>query len=300
LSPGQVIHYTVTVTQQGSAEADATFTDDLSDVLDDATYNDDVTASIGTPTVSGDILTWSGKLPVGGDAVVTYSVTVHGAGDLPGSNDDLQNPVTSPGCEVVDGATVGCSTDHLVGWFTYYKTADPASGTAVSPGQNIAYTIAIIQHGTAALKNASVTDDMSDVLDDASYNDDVRATSGEASVAAPTLSWSGDLAVGQTVKVSYTVTVHGAAALTGSNDELVNPVTSTDKRGSCDKSEGCKTDHRVDLASHPASLEVGSSGLGSLAHTGSDLEGLLVSAGVLFAVGAMLLVLVMRRRRWDT
>ncbi|MBK9159231.1 MAG: hypothetical protein IPM11_14195 [Micropruina sp.] len=58
----------------------ASFTDDLSAVLDDASYNADAVASAGTVSVSGSILSWSGDLaypplPV----TITYSVTVKGS-----------------------------------------------------------------------------------------------------------------------------------------------------------------------------------------------------------------------------
>lgn len=106
---GDTVTYTVTVTQEGPVAADAVFTDDLSDVLDDAAYNRDVTSSIGKATVKGNTLSWAGTIPVDKVATITYSVTVDDdvAGDA-----ELLNVVTSPGCEVVDGATPYCNTEH--------------------------------------------------------------------------------------------------------------------------------------------------------------------------------------------
>lgn len=105
---GDTVTYTVKVTQEGAAEAEAVFTDDLSDVLDDATYNRDVKASIGTARVSGSNLSWSGTIPVGEVATITYSVTVDDDVDT----GELLNVVSSPGCEVVDGKTPYCTTEH--------------------------------------------------------------------------------------------------------------------------------------------------------------------------------------------
>ncbi|HZE39438.1 MAG TPA: hypothetical protein VE172_11580 [Stackebrandtia sp.] len=75
--PGQKVKYTVTVTNSGGADYTtddpASFTDDLSDVLDDAKYNGDAS---GGATVSDDTLSWSGALAAGASKKITYSVTV--------------------------------------------------------------------------------------------------------------------------------------------------------------------------------------------------------------------------------
>jgi fimbrial isopeptide formation D2 family protein/LPXTG-motif cell wall-anchored protein len=236
-----VIHYTVTVTQQGSAAAAATLSDDLSDVLDDANYNGDVNASIGAATVTGNTLAWSGTVPVGQVATITYSVTVHDiAGLEAGGNKNLTNPVTSPGCEVVDGKTPHCVTDHPVGYYLYSKVADPATTTAVTTGDKVTYTVTITQQGQAAVQAAMVQDDLSKVLDDASYNNDVKASSGTVSVVGTTLKWDGDLAVGQKVTITYSVTVNGQG-----DSKLANVVTTTDQRGHCETEGGCQTEHPI-------------------------------------------------------
>lgn len=111
VSVGDTIEYTITVTQQGSSPADAVFTDHLSDVLDDSAFGNDVEADIGTAEYDAatQTIAWSGTIPVGEVATITYSVTVNAVGD---GNDDLVNPVTSPGCVVIDGQTPYCITDH--------------------------------------------------------------------------------------------------------------------------------------------------------------------------------------------
>jgi uncharacterized repeat protein (TIGR01451 family)/fimbrial isopeptide formation D2 family protein len=241
VGPGQVIHYTVTVTQQGSAAAAATLSDDLSDVLDDAKYNGDVNASIGTATVTGNTLAWSGTVPVGQVATITYSVTVHDiAGLEAGGNKHLSNPVTSPGCEVVAGKTPHCVTEHPVGYYLYSKVADPATTTAVTIGDKVTYTVTIIQQGQGAVPGASIQDDLSKVLDDASYNNDVKASSGIVSLIGTTLNWDGDLAVGQKVTIIYSATVNGQG-----DSKLANVVTTTDHRGRCQTEGGCQTEHPI-------------------------------------------------------
>ena len=45
------------------------------------------------------------------------------------------------------------------------------------------------------------------MLSDASYNSDASATAGSVSFASPDLTWTGDLAVGATATVTFSVTV---------------------------------------------------------------------------------------------
>ena len=85
---GETVTYTVKVSNVGPGDYTddhpATFTDDLSDVLDDADYvTDSVDASTGTPTVSVDDkkLSWTGALASGEEATITYQVTYNGEGD---------------------------------------------------------------------------------------------------------------------------------------------------------------------------------------------------------------------------
>jgi uncharacterized repeat protein (TIGR01451 family)/fimbrial isopeptide formation D2 family protein len=79
-TPGGTVHYTVTVTNTGSADIPgtdpATVTDDLSAVLAHASYSGDATVDRGAVTVSGQTLTWTGGLKAGDTATITYSVVV--------------------------------------------------------------------------------------------------------------------------------------------------------------------------------------------------------------------------------
>lgn len=205
--PGDTIGYTVTVKNTGAWAYDdrapaglqrATFTDDLSDVLDDATYNDDAS---GGATVSGNTLSWSGALGVGQTVAVTYSVTVN---DPDTGDQVMRNAVvpTAPGGECA--STDACTTRTPLKAFTLEKTTDV---TQAVPGQKVTYTVTVTNTGQSdytAQDPASFTDDLSDVLSRANYNGDV---SGGATVSGNTLSWSGELAVGETRVVTYSVTV---------------------------------------------------------------------------------------------
>jgi hypothetical protein len=62
------------------------------------------------------------------------------------------------------------------------------------------------------------------VLDDATYNNDLVATSGVVDLTGATLTWTGNLAPGDTATITYSVTVN----VSGAGDlSLVNVITST-------------------------------------------------------------------------
>ncbi|TDO67496.1 putative repeat protein (TIGR01451 family)/fimbrial isopeptide formation D2 family protein [Kribbella sp. VKM Ac-2571] len=275
--PGDKVVYTVTVTQRGPGPVNAKFSDDLSKVLDDASYNGDVRADTGIAQYKDGAVVWSGRLPAGGKAVVTYSVTVRDtAGDF-----HLKNVVTSPGCAAVKD----CTTEHIVptnGRYKFSKTSDPRSGSTVEVGDKVSYTVRVAQLGAGQVENATITDDLSKVLDDARYNGDARASAGTVQVEGQKLLWRGDLAVGAKVTITYSVTVTDAG-----DRHLSNVVTSPSKSGTCDESVGCKTNHTVHHE-------------GDLPNTGGDLDPrLIVLAVVLIIAGAGLFVggVALKRRR---
>ncbi len=80
----------------------------------------------------------------------------------------------------------------------------------VAEGDAITYTVTATNTGGTAYTEAvpaMVSDDLSGVLDDAEYAGDVTATRpGTASYAEPELSWSGPLAAGDSVEITYTMT----------------------------------------------------------------------------------------------
>ncbi|MBQ3358350.1 MAG: DUF11 domain-containing protein [Microbacterium sp.] len=222
---GGTITYTVTVTNTGGVDyttaAPASFTDDLSAVLDDASYNDDATNGA---TVTGNTLAWSGALAAGESIDIVYSVTVNS----PNTGDNvLTNAVVPTG----DGGSCDpaevCETVTPVQSYTVTKTADAVD---VIPGDTITYTLTITNTGEAAYtaeSPAALTDDLSEVLDDATYNGDVT---GGATYAAPVLSWSGPLAVGETVTLTYSVTVNDP--VTG--DSQIDNAVVTENGGNCE------------------------------------------------------------------
>ena len=251
VNPGQEITYTVTVENTGNVDlTPAKISDDLSDVLDNATYVDgSATATIGNseaaaPTVdtSAKSLAWSNDLKAGATAKLTYKVKVN---DDVTAKDALVNVVTGSG-DVPPGVTpptpncvpdtakdnADCTTNHTPNepGLKIKKTADPASGERVNPGQEITYTVTVENTGNVDLTPAKISDDLSDVLDNATYVDgSATATIGNSEAAAPTvdtsaksLAWSNDLKAGATAKLTYKVKVNDDVT---AKDALVNVVT---------------------------------------------------------------------------
>lgn len=271
VAPGDVVKYTIDVAQEGTVPVPAELVDDLSEVFDDAKYNDDAVADTGAVAVAGNSLTWTGSLPVGGTARITYSVTV---GDGSQGDGTLRNVVTSPGCTDQCETTHAIVT-HTIGSYLFGKSSDPISGSTVKRGDVVTYTVTVT--GVGSVTNAVVKDDMSELLDDATYNGDLSATSGSAVHDEGNIVWTGDLNNGESVTWSYSVTVNGDG-----DRQLRNLVVTDDPRGSCDLELGCETKH---LLSPPPGL----------AATGASVA-MWMPIGAMALIGAGLATVVVVRR----
>lgn len=206
---GDAVTYTVTGTNTGETVLDpASIADDLSDVLDDATLQGAPTASTGSaPTFDGTTLNWEGVLAPGQNVVLSYTVIVNSVTD---DNSTLRNvasgsgtPPTGPPIEPPPVVT-----EHPIPGFTLTKTADPVSGTTVRSGDVITYTVTGTNTGATVLDPASIDDDLSAVLNNTTLTSEPTATLGTVVLTDTTLNWSGALPVGESVTITYSVTVN--------------------------------------------------------------------------------------------
>ncbi|GAA1948614.1 DUF11 domain-containing protein [Amycolatopsis minnesotensis] len=301
-APGGKVTYTVTVRNTGQAAyPNASFTDDLSGVLDDATWNDDAKATGGTIDYAPPSLRWTGDLAAGAEMTLTYSVTV---GTPPRGDQILGNRVTSPdvtNCPAPgtfraeqEPADPDCGTETPVRSLAIAKHAAPAT---VQPGEKITYTVTVTNTGTAAYENATFTDDLADVLDAATYDDDAAATSGTIDRTGSRLTWQGRLLPRQQATITYSITVK--PGLTGER-HLRNVVVSATPGANCvDGTEpGCTTDTPLtDTPVAPPQPTAGGQPTASppLASTGSPLAELLLGAAFLVLAGLALVVAARRR-----
>uniref|UniRef100_UPI00109B9C79 DUF7927 domain-containing protein n=1 Tax=Microbacterium sp. K35 TaxID=2305440 RepID=UPI00109B9C79 len=290
VDPGSVITYTVTGVNTGeTALAPVSIDDDLSGVLAHADYNGDVTATVvdgvaPAPVVAGDELTWTGDLAVGQRVTITYSVTVHAdAGGATIAN-TVEGTATPPGGAVITPPPT--TTENPVGTpgFTFAKTSDPGSGTAVATGSVVTYTLTGTNTGETGLDEVVVRDDLAGVLRHADLRGTATATVGNREVAAPVidgtaLRWTGSLAEGESVVITYAVTVHADAA--GASLRNVAVASATPPGGETITPPAGTTENRV---------------LTPLAVTGGQLAPwVLMLAIALLLAGAALLIV--RRRR---
>ncbi|MCW2495751.1 putative Ig domain-containing protein [Jatrophihabitans sp.] len=202
---GSVVNYTIVVSNTSSTSfSGVALTDPLGAVLDDASYNANATATNGTASFASATLSWTGTVAANTSVTITYSVTV--------KNPDVGNKVLA---DTVVSSTLGancaagsgdarCTSTVTVPGLTIVKSSDV---TTTTPGGVVHFSIVVTNTGQTAYLGATLTDALGDVLDDASYNSDATATSGSISYTSPLLTWSGNLAVGATTTITYSVTV---------------------------------------------------------------------------------------------
>ena len=98
------------------------------------------------------------------------------------------------------------------------------------PGAVVGYTVSIADTGQTSYSGITVADDLSGLLPDAAYDGDAVATAGLLSYAGPVLTWTGSLAPGGTVTVTFTVTVRQPGY---GDKQLVTVATSGAAGSSC-------------------------------------------------------------------
>ena len=207
-TPGATVGYTITATNTGqTAYAGAKLVDALGGVRDDGTFIGTTTASRGAVTVTTAALTWTGDLALGQSVTITYSIKV----DSPDLGDKtMVNPVTSD--EV--GST--CPTNGTgSACVTYVSVLIPglamdivANGTTTTPGTAVTYTASIRNTGQTPYVGATAGIALGAALDDANYAGGAVTTRGTVTFAGAVLSWNGDLPVGATATITYTLTVN--------------------------------------------------------------------------------------------
>ncbi|MEU6847691.1 hypothetical protein ABZ930_38110 [Streptomyces sp. NPDC046716] len=106
-----------------------------------------------------------------------------------------------------------------------------ASPKTVKPGDKVTYTITAKNIGGVDYPGASLSDDLSELLDDATYDNDAKATIGRVSYDRPRLSWSGTVPEGETATLTYSVTLHDPLSGDG---KLTNNVTADTPRTNCE------------------------------------------------------------------
>jgi uncharacterized repeat protein (TIGR01451 family)/LPXTG-motif cell wall-anchored protein/fimbrial isopeptide formation D2 family protein len=232
-TPGGTITYQITVRNIGEGAAiNVPVVDDMRDALDAADYNDDADANIiGSLVWTDPVLTWRGTIGAGEAVTITYTMTVHDVLDL--GDGVLTNVLLTPDCPnppVLDPTALGYDADCLtvtpVPGYVIDKSFEVVSGNdPLVPGDVVNYTVTATNVGAVAL-NETITDDLSQVLDDATGPTNLTASSGATpTVQGQTIVWTGDIAIGATITIQYTMTVKDLDEL--GDGKLDNAVTGT-------------------------------------------------------------------------
>ncbi len=98
------------------------------------------------------------------------------------------------------------------------KTSDATAATRV--GDTVTYTVTVTNTGSSPFTDedpAIVTDDLSGLIDDATFNGDADASAGEVTYSEPRLTWRGALAPDGSIKITYSVILTGAGDTVLSN-----------------------------------------------------------------------------------
>lgn len=121
------------------------------------------------------------------------------------------------------------------------KTAWPRM---VAPGGKVTYKVTVSNLGTVPQHNAAFSDNLKDVIDDATYSGDARATGGTVSYDRPVLSWHGPVEPGQTDTITYSVRIDNPSRGDG---VINNAVIGEGSRSTCrdGKGDGCVATVRV-------------------------------------------------------
>lgn len=215
--PGQVLTYTLTYKNTGAAAGTVDEVDDITQAVDDATVTKQPTVKGGnleaTEFGSDNRSHITGSLPAGATVTVTYQLTVKAADELgdgvvanfllkPGDP-----PPSSPECEPTSEQNPDC-TVNPVGKLKVSKIVDPKTGTTVSPGDTLHFTLSFENVGKGAIP-VDYVDDMTGVLDDATVTTQPVASNQALTVTKVTdgtVGITGSLQGGQKVIVTYAVT----------------------------------------------------------------------------------------------
>lgn len=308
LRPGSTLTYTLHFANTGTAPAPVDKVDDLTQAIDDATVTTPPTASSRDLQVTGfgadHRSRITGTVPVGATVTATYTLTVKPSGQLGDgvAANFLQDPTdaapTSPACAPADPRQPDCTVSRI-GDLEVSKSVDPDTGTIVSSGDTLRYTLSFenVGGGPVAVDH---TDHLAKVLDDATVAS-APASSDEAltvsEIAGGAFAVTGTLAAGQRVAVTYEIKVKPYAEQGDHALENHLAATGTAPASACVATDQLCTRNLIGAPVPPPAGPKAPEGpkAPALAATGSDLGG--PAAGLallLMAIGGT--VLALRRR----
>ncbi|RBP97460.1 hypothetical protein CRD60_06760 [Bifidobacterium aemilianum] len=212
--------YLLSISNHTDTDVDSvTMTDDLGKLMDkvdfdsSAVTSDPAAAGVTSYDQANKILTWTGPLAAHSTVKLNLPIHTHDAQSA-GANLVLENFMTGdrgPDSNTVSNPLVGVSLD---------KKAQNASGVSIGSvgnGQQVHYQIVYTNTTGVTVYRAEISDDLTQVLANASVPEHLNATSSDAThvLAQPTftsphLQWEDRSGIkpGEVVTISYDVTAH--------------------------------------------------------------------------------------------
>ncbi|MFI6948544.1 hypothetical protein [Streptomyces sp. NPDC050422] len=240
VAEGGKVSYTITVTNNGP-DGSTGYT--ISDPIP-AGLNNAATTTAGCAVASGKLTCTGGPLANG--ASRTISLT----GKAAAGTKTIVNKVTVTGKnpDPNPGNNTSTTTTKVTGTPGLTITKKQNGSATVKAGATVKYTITVKNTGTTTYakdKPASFSDDLTELLDDARYDDNATSSSGKVSYSRPTLKWSGALAPGQSATITFSITTD---ARTFGDLKLDNTVVSNTPGNNCpakSKDTRCTTHGKV-------------------------------------------------------
>lgn len=261
LSPGDIVNYSVSITNTGDADASGVT---LSDNYDQ-TYVASVDASASGGTDNGDTVSWSvGALASGATATRSYSVTLAGAGGFTHGTTAVNNTATADSDQTTPVSDSASVTVAAAAALAVSKSADSYNDLdgdgVLSPSDEVVYTVDYANTGNAAATGVSLVDDP-----DESYV--LFVDSADGAWDGDTVVWSiGTLAPGEIGSVTYT-------AVLGDAGTFLHGATSVDNTVTLDSNENAPVSDTASVSvTAAAELTVSK---GSTGYTDSDGDGVL-------------------------
>ena len=259
---GGTVTYTVTLTNNGTANQADNAGHEFTDVLPAGLTLVSATATAGTAAPAGNTVTWDGALaPLGGSVTITITATVNpGTQGSTISNQgtvsfDSDNNGTNDATKLTDDPGVGGASDPTS--FTVGNAVLSATKTvagAFHVGGTVTYTIVLANSGNTASPD-DAGNEFTDVLPASLTLTGASATGGTAAMAGNTVTWNGSVPAGGSVTITLTATINsGAQGTTISNQGSVS--YDADLDGS-NETTVPTDDPSVGGASDPTSFTVG-------------------------------------------
>ncbi|SOD54048.1 conserved repeat domain-containing protein/fimbrial isopeptide formation D2 domain-containing protein [Pseudoxanthomonas wuyuanensis] len=250
---GDTITYTLTYTVTGGASSEPKpATDQLGAGL---TFG-----AVGTISDAGQ-LSCTGSVPMvctlaqgapAGTYTVEYTAIVN-----PDAAGTVTNTVSGVDCASADG----CTTSHDVSTITVQKSANPASGTPVTAGETITYTLTFVVDGGASTEAKVASDQLGAGLTFGAIGAVSDASQLSCAGASPMTCTLAAGAPAGTYTAEYTATVDMAA---------VGTVTNTVSGIACATTDGCTTSH--DLRASVAVIKTSLPDVGTEVSVGDTLQ----------------------------